>query len=121
MWRQLAILVLIGISCSVLGAAASLSFTSASLGAATVTVPRCTSAGLGVIQTLSGANVASVTVSNLPAGCGSATVQATVNNAAANGSGSNTVPSGGGSVTITLSRTPAATTYEQTDIELTGP
>ncbi len=121
MWRQLAILVLIGISCSMLGAAASLSLTSASLGAATVTVPRCTNAGLGVIQTLSGANVASVTVSNLPAGCSSATVQATVNNGTVNGSGSNTVPVGGGSVTITLTPTPAAATVEQTDIVLTGP
>jgi hypothetical protein len=121
MWRQLAILVLIGISCSVLGAAASLSFSSASLGAAIVTVPHCTTAGLGVIQTLSGANVASVTVSNLPAGCGSAAVQVTVNNGAVNGSGSNTVPGAGGSVTITLIPTPAAATYEQTDIVLTGP
>jgi hypothetical protein len=121
MWRQLAILLLLGLASSVIGAAESLSVTSASLGAAALSVPRCTSAGLRVIQTLSGANVSSITVSNLPAGCGNALLQAAVNNGSTNGTGSSTVPVGGGSVTISLAPTPAAGTYEQTDIVLTGP
>jgi hypothetical protein len=121
MWRELAILLAIAVACTVVGAAASLTLNSQSLAAARLTVPRCTSAGIGILQNLSGANVASVTISGLPAGCGNAAAQATVNNLTTNGSGSGTVPGGGGSVTVNLGTTPAASTTHQTDILLTGP
>src|SRR6266850_652780 len=82
--------------------AASLSFSGGSLGMTSTSTPRCTSAGLGVIQNLSGSNVISVTVSSLPSGCATATLQVTLNNAITSSSGSATVPAGGGSVTVTL-------------------
>ena len=103
------------------GAAASLSLTSHALGAATVSTPRCASAGMTVFQTLSGANVASVTVGSIPAACAGATLLVTVNNGSATGSGSATVPAGGGSVTVTLGTAPAATAAETTDLVLVGP
>jgi hypothetical protein len=104
-----------------IGAAASLAVTSNALGAATVSTPRCTTAGLSVVQTLSGSNVASVIVGGLPAGCATAQLLVTVNNGSTTGSGSATVPAGGGSVTVTLSTTPAATAAETIDLVLVGP
>lgn len=73
------------------------------------------------MQDLSGGTIVSVTIGGLPAGCGGATAQATVNNGSANASGSATVPGGGGSVTITLGSAPSVTTTVQTDIVVTGP
>jgi hypothetical protein len=101
--------------------AASLAMTSHALGAATTSTPRCTTAGLTVFQNLAVANVASVTVSGLPAGCATATLLVTVNNGITTGSGSATVPAGGGSVTVTLTLTPAATAAETIDLVLVGP
>jgi hypothetical protein len=118
--RPIAVLLLGGAGL-VVGAASSLAFSSDSLGAATVTVPRCTTAGLVVTHNLSAGTVASVTVAGLPSGCGSATLQVTVNNGTTNGSGSGTVPSGGGSVTVTLGTAPAVTTALQTDLVVVGP
>ena len=103
------------------GAAASLAVTSNALGAATVSTPRCTTAGLSVVQILSGSNVASVVVAGLPAGCATAQLLVTVNNGSTTGSGSATVPAGGGSVTVTLSPAPAATAAETIDLVLVGP
>ena len=102
-------------------AAASIDLTTASLGAATVAAPRCTSAGLAILQNLSGSSVISVTISNLPAACGGAIAQATVNNGSANSSGSATVPGGGGSVTVVLAAAVAVSASEATDVVLTGP
>jgi hypothetical protein len=121
MWREAAILLAIAVACTVIGAAASLTLNSQSLAAARLAVPRCTAAGISVLQNLSGTNVASVTISGLPAGCGNAAAQATVNNLTTNGSGSATVPGAGGSVTVTLGVAPAASTTHETDILLTGP
>ena len=87
-----------------IAAATSLTLTSGSVGAASVATPRCTTAGLTVIQNLSGTTVASVTVGNLPAACGGAILQATVNNGTTIGSGSATVPGAGGSLTISAGR-----------------
>jgi hypothetical protein len=101
--------------------AASLAATSQSLGMASIGTPRCTAAGLGVIQNLSAATVISVTVSSLPSGCGNATLQVTVNNLITSSSGSATVPSGGGSVTVTLATAVAITAAEEIDLVLTGP
>lgn len=121
MFRRLLVLLMLGFAGVVLGSAASLTMTSVSLGAATVTTPRCTNAGLSVLQNLSGSNVASVTVTSLPVACGGATLQVTVNNGTTTGSGSASVPAGGGSVTVSLSATPAVSAVEQTDIVLVGP
>ena len=88
MWRQGYGLVGLGLCGVAIGLAASIGLAANSLGASKLTVPRCTSAGLGAIQNLSGSNVVSVTISSLPASCGGATVQATVNNGSTNSSGS---------------------------------
>ena len=101
--------------------AASLSLGANSLGAASASTPRCTTAGLGVLQVLSGSNVVSVTVSSLPAGCGGATLQATLNNGTTSSSGSTTVPAGGGSVTVTLGSAIALGQVDEVDIVITGP
>jgi len=101
--------------------AASLAMTAQSMGMAAIGTPRCTAAGLGLIQNLSAATVISVTVSSLPTGCGNATLQVTVNNLLTSSSGSATVPSGGGSVTVTLATAVAITAAEAIDLVLTGP
>jgi acetyl-CoA acetyltransferase len=103
------------------GSAASLALGTEGLGAARVSVPRCTSAGVAVVPNLSGPNVVSVTVGSLPAACGGATLQVAVNNGAASSSGSGTVPAGGGSVTVALAAAVAAVASEQIDIVLVGP
>lgn len=110
------------VSCgSVLAMAASLTLATHSLGAAQVATPRCTSAGLGVIPNLSGANVISVTVSGLPVACGSATIQVTVSTGAAFSSGSGTVPAAGGSVTVALGSGVASVASSEIDLVVTGP
>lgn len=119
-WRTAAIAILT-VTGLVVGLAASLSFASGTLGAATTATPRCTTAGLTVFQNLSAGTVVSVTVGALPAACGGATLQVTVNNGTVNGSGSAAVPAGGGSVTVTLGTAPAVTASEQTDLVLVGP
>lgn len=106
---------------AVVAFAASLSFAARSLGMAAISTPRCTAAGLGVVQNLSASTVISVTVSSLPATCGNATLEVTVDNLVSLSSGSATVPSGGGSVTVTLAVALAITTVEEIDLVLTGP
>ena len=114
-------IVLVALAAALSGAAASLALTSGSLGAASAASPRCTTAGLSVLQNLSGTTVISVTIGNLPAGCAGATAQATVNNGVTNSSGSATVPAGGGSVTVVLALAVAVTAAEQTDLVMAGP
>ena len=111
----------IGTAGAVLGAAASVSLSSDTVGAARAATPRCTAAGLTVFQNLSAGTVVSVTVGNLPVACGLATLQATVNNGATNSSGSISLPAGGGSATVVLGSAQAVTAAEQTDLVVTGP
>lgn len=113
-----AVLVMAGLGA---GFAATLPFSTGSLGAAKVTVPRCTTGATSTTSNLSGTSVVSVTVGNLPAACGGATIQVAVNNGAASSTGSATVPAGGGSVTITLAATVAVATTMQTDVVMSGP
>jgi hypothetical protein len=120
-WRRIAALILLTAAGAMVGVAASLTFTSGTLGAATVATPRCTTAGLSVLQNLSAGTVISVTVGALPAACGGATLQVTVNNGVTNASGSAAVPGGGGSVTVALGSAPVVTATEQTDLVLVGP
>jgi hypothetical protein len=105
----------------VVGLAASVVLSSTSLGAARATTPRCTNAGLSVLQNLSSGTVVSVTVGGLPAACAGATLQVTVNNGTTNASGSVTVPAGGGSATATLGAAPALKVADEVDLVLTGP
>lgn len=121
MWRRLtAVLLLTGAS-AVVGAAASLTLSSGSLGAAALSVPRCSSVGLLVSQNVSAGTVISVTVGAIPAACAGAQLQVGVHNGALSGTGSATVPAGGGSLTVTLGTAVAVTTIEQTDLLLVGP
>jgi hypothetical protein len=121
MWRPLVALALVGFTGFSVGATASLAQGTDSLGAASVDVPRCTSAGVDVFQNLASGNITSVTVSGLPGSCGGATIKVTVDNGSTTASGSTSVPGGAGSVTVTLAGTIAATTTERTDIVLMGP
>ena len=121
MCRRIIGIVLIGAMSAVVGAAASLSLSSNTPGAATTATPRCASAGLTVFQNLSGATVISITVGAIPAACAGATLQVTLNTGAANASGSAAVPAGGGSVTVTLASAPAVAVSDQIDLVLVGP
>ncbi len=120
-WRQALAIALLMATGVVVGAAASLSFTSSTLGAARTTTPRCTAASLTVLNNLTATTVSSVVVGALPGACGGATLQVTVNNGVANSSGSAAVPGGGGSVTVTLAVAVAVTANLQTDLVLVGP
>jgi hypothetical protein len=119
--RSAAVLTVIAIVGIGVGLAASLAFDGRSLGVDREPTPRCTSAGLGVIQNVSGTTVTSITVNGLPSACGSATIQVTVNNQVTSSGGSATVPSGGGSVTVTLAVAVAITAVAQVDLVVTGP
>jgi hypothetical protein len=119
--HRIAAVVLVTAMGAVVGSAASLSFASGSLGAATTATPRCTTAGLTVTQNLSVSTVLSVTVGAIPAACGGATLQVTVNNGITSAGGSAVVPGAGGAVTVTLATAPAVTAAEQTDLVLVGP
>ncbi len=103
------------------GAAAGLTLTAATLGAASLSIPRCTNAALSVLPNLSTSTVASVTVGTLPAACATATLQVAVDNGTTSSTGSATAPAGGGSVTVTLAVPVALTTSVRTDLVLVGP
>ena len=119
--RPAAFLAAVAVAGAAVAFAASLSFDGGSLGADAETIPRCTTAGLGVIPNVSGTTIVSVSVSGLPSACGNATLQVTLNNQVTSSGGSNTVPAGGGSVTVTLAAAVAITPVEQIDLVLTGP
>ena len=101
--------------------AASLATSSDHVGAAMVATPRCTSAGLPVVPNFTVATVSSVTVSGIPAACGTGTLQAAVNNGLTSSTGSTAVPAGGGSVTVTLALAVALTATIQVDAVVVGP
>ena len=119
--RAVAGFLLVSLAVVTFGAAASLNLSATSLGAAQVATPRCTAAGLTVFQNLAVGNVVSVTVGGIPATCGGATLQVTVNNGSANSSGSATVAAGGGSSTVILAAGVPVTATEQTDLVMVGP
>jgi hypothetical protein len=120
--KRAALLLVLVIGSSAVGHAASLALGSgSSLGAARAATPRCTAAALVVTPTLSGSNVASLTVGNVPVACGGATLQATMSNGATSGSGSVVVPGAGGSVVVALSPAPALTTATTTHLVFVGP
>lgn len=106
---------------AVLAAAASLGLGSDTIGADRVASPRCTAAGLSVLQTLTGTNVVSVTVGTLPAACGGGTLRLAVHNGVTSSEGSAVVPAAGGTVSVTLALPVAVTVAEQTDLVVDGP
>jgi len=120
-WRRVSLILALVLSGTVIGAAASLNLSSGTLGANQLATPRCTTANLSVFQNVSGSNVASVTVSGLPAACGGGTLQAAVNNGTASSSGSAAVPAAGGAVTVTLAAAVALSEAAETDIVVVGP
>jgi hypothetical protein len=120
-WRELFLATAFGAAGVTSGLAASMTISGGTIGMARLAVPRCTSAALDVVYNLSASNVVSVTISGLPVACGSATVQAAVNNGTSSSTGSGTVAAAGGSVTVTLGTAVAATTTLETDVLLTGP
>ena len=119
--RRIAVLIALSGCGVVLGAAAGLGLATDTLGAAVLTVPRCTTASLTVFQNLTAGNVTSVTVGGIAATCAGGTLRVTVDNGDVAGSGSSTVPIGGGAVTVTLSVAPAVGTAERTDLVIEGP
>ncbi len=118
--RLLSILVLSAATATT-GFAAAVTVGAGSIGTARISAPRCTAAGLGVVQNLSGSTIVSVTVSSLPSACGNGTLQVTVNNGSTSASGSSAIPAAGGSVTVTLGSAPAVAVAEETDLVITGP
>ena len=119
--RRIALVAILTVAGAAGAFAASLAMTGGSLAMAAVSTPRCTTAGLSVVENLSGVTVISVTVSNLPAACGNATLQVTLNNQLTSSSGSTTVPAGGGSATVTLAVAVALSASAEADLVLTGP
>jgi len=119
--RALALFGTLALVGAVVGFAASLTVTASSLGADNETTPRCTTAALGVIPNLTTTTVTSVTINNLPSGCGGATIQVSVNNQVTSSTGTSTVPAGGGSVTVTLAAAVAVAVVEEIDLVVTGP
>jgi hypothetical protein len=118
-------LAVIGVAVVVLpllvGHAASLGAGSQSLGGNSAAVGRCDTDGVGIVQNLSGANVVSVTVSQIASACGNASISVTLNNGTTNSSGSGTVPAGGGSLTVSLGSAIAAKDGEEIDVSINGP
>lgn len=110
-----------GAFASAVGLASGLPGSSQTLGSSGVATPRCDADGFTVIQNLSGANVISVSVSGIAAGCGGGTMQATFHNGTTSSSGSGTVPGGGGSLTISLAASVPAAVGARVDIVVVGP
>jgi hypothetical protein len=103
------------------GFASSLPSSSNTLGAGGAGVAKCQSSAITVTQTLSGSNVASVTVAGLSSTCGNGALTAAVDNLTSSSSGSATIPSGGGSVTVTIATAVPAKDVERIDVSIAGP
>lgn len=101
-------------------AAAALNTTTNTVGAATTAVPRCATAGVGVVQNLVAGNVVSVTLSNLDPACQGGAVSLTVNAAGVTGSGTGTVPASG-PLTITISPSVTFAGNAEVDLAIIGP
>ena len=104
-----------------LGFASSLPTATKKLGASSAAVARCDTDGVTVLQNLSGANVASVTVGSIASTCGGATLSLTLNNGTTSSSGSGAVPAGGGSMTVTLAAAVALKDSDRIDVAISGP
>jgi hypothetical protein len=105
--------------------AASMSTTTASLAAARIAVPRCSTAGIQVLETVTGGGsgvVSPVVLNNIDAACAGGTLDLTLNSGGGSTvSASGTVPAGGGSMTLTLSPAPTLVVGGEVDIVVVGP
>jgi hypothetical protein len=117
----MALLAGLAITLAVSGQARTQAIGSRALGANKAAPSRCDTDGVTLTQTLSGANVTSVTAAGIASACATGTLSLTVNNGSATSSGSAVVPAGGGSVTVTLASAIAATSGEQIDLVISGP
>lgn len=105
----------------VAASAAAIAITTDTLGSGSAPLP-CDNDGVTLTQTLSGTNVASVTVAGIASPCGGGNLSLTVNNGAASGSGGPlVVPAGGGSLTVTISPQVALDDAHYTTLLLQGP
>jgi hypothetical protein len=100
--------------------AANLSSGSQTVAGGNAAVAACDTDGVTVTRTLSGTNVASVTVSNIASACGNGALSLTVSNGSTNVSGSATVPVGGGSVLVTLASPILVTNAMTADLTIVG-
>ena len=96
--------------------ASNLAHTSTTLTGGNAAITACDSDGVATIFTLSGSNVASVTVSGISSGCGNAALSVAVDNGTASSTGTASVPVGGGSVVVTLASSVAMSDSMKTAI-----
>ncbi|HAW11559.1 MAG: hypothetical protein ABSC16_11785 [Candidatus Dormibacteria bacterium] len=122
--RFLATAAVVMVGTAVVGRAAGLADSSHDIGAGTVPTPRCTSAALTVVETVTTTYVTGVTVSSIPSSCAGATISVTM----AEGPtvfytpASQTVPAGGGQVTVAIpSGDIPVTAAAEADVVMTGP
>ncbi|HEY6628302.1 MAG TPA: hypothetical protein VI193_04930 [Acidimicrobiia bacterium] len=102
------------------GLAANLPSSSQSLAGANVAVASCDTDGVTVVRTLSGANVVSVTISNIASACGNGALSMTLSNGSTSVSATAVVPAGGGSVVVTPATPIAATNAMTTHLTIVG-
>ena len=106
-----------------MASAATVSSSTANLAAVQVAVPRCSTPGMQVIETVSNsATITAVTVNGIDPVCAGGVLDLTVNSGGGTTTGgSATVPSGGGSLTITLGTPPALVAGSEVDLVVVGP
>lgn len=119
--RTAIVAALVVVASVALGSAASLPVAAQSLGATTVTIPRCTTLGSAVFPELDASIVTGTTVGPLPPACAGATLRVTVDSGVSVGVGSITVPGGGGTVTVPILGGPVLQSSMQTVVLLEGP
>ncbi len=102
------------------GLASGVTTNSQTLAGANATVTSCDTDGVTVVRTLSGANVVSVTVSNIAAACGNGALSMTVSNGSTSVSATAVVPAGGGSVVVTPATPIAVTDAMTTHLTIVG-
>jgi hypothetical protein len=120
--RAVRLRVLLGVCvmAMVVGHAASLNATTATLGAAYVaTTPACATSGVSILDGYDGSgNVNAVTVSGLASACTNGHISVTVYNGTTSTTGTGTVPSSG-TITITISPVVAFNAGTETDMVIT--
>ena len=104
-----------------IGHATTLPDASRQLGTNQAAVAHCDTDGVTIVPNLAGANVVSVTVGQIAAGCGTGTLSVSVNNGSANSTGSVAVPAGGGTVTPALASTVPVVDSMEIDVSISGP
>jgi hypothetical protein len=122
--RFLATAAVLVVGTAVVARAAGLTTSGDRIGAAQVATPRCTSAAVTVVETVTTTYVTGVTVSGIPSSCGNATIAMTL----AEGTtvyytpATQTVPAAGGQVVFAIpSGDVPVTAAAEADVVMTGP